>query len=159
MDTNWIKVKEGVGAWNAWEGHMRFRSSAPGLLMIDMPDGQEDYFAGRGDEFTLKIQGPFRWFFDAPVGTSVWVYRSPSTSFQAEGEVFTNIDRMPGEGGPIAEVTRALRQLELEKRRMLVEIRAERDALLAAHQPYDPETGEVNPPPADPPPADQVVGN
>ena len=53
------------------------------------------------------------------------------TSFECEGETFTNIDRMPHESESVAEVTRARRMLELERRSFLSEVRAENAAISA----------------------------
>lgn len=61
----------------------------------------------------------------APKGARAFYHRGFPSSVAAEGEVFTNIDRMPQESGMLAEVTRARRQLEIERRSMIMDIRRE----------------------------------
>lgn len=89
-------------------------------------DGGEVFVATQPAEFKVSgLDGP-----NGPTPVNVQVYDPPAsvTVSEAAGESFTNIDRMPDESGPLAEVTRALRMLELEKRAALEAIRAARDA-------------------------------
>ena len=69
---------------------------------------------------------------DAAPGVRIFVHRGYSSSVRAEGEVFTNIDRMVHESGAMQEVTRARRLFEIERRAALAEMRAEHEAFSAS---------------------------
>lgn len=71
----------------------------------------------------------------APKGARAFYHRRFPSSVEADGEVFTNIDRMPNESGMLAEVTRARRQLEIERRSMVEEIRREAAVARASLRP------------------------
>ena len=73
----------------------------------------------------MEVPEGLNFFVQAPEGVRVFYYLAASTSFPADGEVYTNIDRMPSESGSIAEVTRALCRLKMEEQAMIRRIRAE----------------------------------
>lgn len=114
----------------AAKGVLRVRASAPAPLYIEA-EGCEA-LCGVGTAFDVELSEAVTFRLDAPKGVRVFVHRPLATTVHAAGEVYTNIDRMPDESGSLMEVTRARRQLELERRAMLREIRAERDAVLEA---------------------------
>ena len=140
---------------NICKGTLRVRSSREGALYVQV-EGVEALY-GLGTSFDVQTPAEMIWRLDAPSDARVFVQRMFGTSFECEGEAFTNIDRMPHESESMAEVTRARRMLELERRSFLAEVRAENAAIaaeLAAKrqaaaeesepvEPADPERGEA----------------
>lgn len=88
--------------------------------------------AGVSTEFEVDVSEEVTFRIDAPKAARAFIFEAEPTSIEYDGEVFTNIDRMPSESGSVAEVTRALRMLEFNRRAMLREIREERDSTLEA---------------------------
>lgn len=121
-----VKSNEEIEVEKGW---LRLRASAPGALYVQA-QGVEA-LVGLGASFDVEVSEALMARFEAPKATRVFLHRPDATSFVASGEVFTNIDRMPDESGSVVEVKRALRQLELERRAVLRDIRAERDELAA----------------------------
>lgn len=123
------------------KGILRVRCSAPAPLYVEA-EGYE-VLAEVGTAFEIDLSEAVIWRVDAPKGARIFWMPPPLTSYRPQGEVYTNIDRMPHESGQLAEVTRALRMFEIERRSALREIRAEAAALHAAReaaqQPADPE--------------------
>ena len=114
---------------NICKGTLRVRASREGALYVQV-EGVEALY-GIGTSFEVEAPSQVIWRLEAPAETRVFVQRMFGTSFQCEGESFTNIDRMPHESESVAEVTRARRMLELERRSFLAEVRAENAALAA----------------------------
>lgn len=114
---------------NICKGTLRVRSSREGALYVQV-EGVEALY-GIGTSFEVQTPAEMIWRLDAPADARVFVQRMFGTSFECEGEVFTNIDRMPHESESVAEVTRARRMLELERRAFLAEVRAENAAISA----------------------------
>ena len=112
---------------NICKGTLRVRSSREGALFVQV-EGVEALY-GIGTAFEVQTPAEMIWRLDAPADARVFVQRMFGTSFECEGETFTNIDRMPHESESVAEVTRARRMLELERRSFLAEVRAENAAL------------------------------
>lgn len=106
-----------------------------------------EVLAGVGTSFDLDLSEAVTWRIEAPEGVRVFVYSPPLTTSQPDDEVYTNIDRMPHESGAMAEVARATRMLEIQRRSMMAEIRAEAAAIRASMQP-DLELIETDPDPA-----------
>lgn len=105
------------------KGTLRLRLSAPAALYVQA-QGVEA-LAGYGAAFDVEVSEDVIFRVEAPKGVRAFREVPQPTSFQPIGEVFTNIDRMVQESGAVAEVTRARRQLEIERREMLREIRIE----------------------------------
>lgn len=143
---------------NICKGTLRVRSSREGALYVQV-EGVEALY-GLGTSFDVQTPAEMIWRLDAPTDARVFVQRMFGTSFECEGETFTNIDRMPHESESVAEVTRARRMLELERRAFLAEVRAENAAIaaqLAAKRQAaaeDTESGE----PVETTPAEGVAG-
>lgn len=125
-------MKFDVFTWNevkpneknkAEKGRLRLLCSAPSPLYIEA-EGVEA-LAGVSTSFDLEVAQAVTFRLEAPKGVRLFQYHPFPTAFQADGEVFTNIDRLPHESGMLAEVTRARRQLEIERRSMMAQIRAE----------------------------------
>lgn len=125
---DWKEVKPHEKAVSQ-KGMLRVRCSIAAPLYIESFGAQA--LAGVATAFDLDLSEEVIWHFDAPKGARVFVFSPERAVRKVEGEVFTNIDRMPDESGSVAEVTRALRQFELERRAGLRELRAEREALAA----------------------------
>ncbi|ETD91993.1 hypothetical protein ACTTAL_09710 [Rhodobacter capsulatus] len=80
----------------------------------------------------------------------VFRQRPNGTTTRAEGEVFTNIDRMVDESGSFAEVTQALRQFKIEQRRVLRDLQIERRQLQHERAklraaPVEPASAQIEP--------------
>lgn len=121
----WSPVHE---TFEAPSGVVHLQSSAPFGVTIEA-EGVEAA-AGYAAQHRLALPGPAR----VTVTATAPVYRKdqPSRVYRPEGEVFTNIDRMPQESGTVAEVTKAMRLWKLEQRALMRQIREERAALDAA---------------------------
>lgn len=127
-------------------GVLRVKCSAPAALYVRCYG--VEVLAGYGTAFDLELAEPFSWWLDAPPETRAFIWRPIPTAAEAEGEVFTNIDRMPQETGHLAEVRRAARQLEFQRRQMMSDIRreaAELRASLARVSPQAPAVVEDEP--------------
>lgn len=111
------------------KGRVQLRCSAPCALFVEA-QGYEA-LVGFGASFDVEVSEEMIFRAEGPKGLRVFHLAAKGTVLKAKGEVFTNIDRMPDESGNVLEVRRALRQLEIERRSALREIRAERDALRA----------------------------
>lgn len=120
---SWDEVKTNAENQSA-KGVLRLFVSAPAPLYITA-QGVES-LAGYGAEHTVEVSEEVTFRVEAPKGVRCFKHRAfAETAFEAEGETFTNIDRMPHESGLLADVTRARRMLEVEKRQMLADIRRE----------------------------------
>jgi hypothetical protein len=142
LDWNEVKPNEEIKAPKGW---LRVRLSAPCPLYVKT-QGREA-LAGVGSSFDLEIPQAVTFRAEAPKGVRVFCNAPPVSSVVFQGEVFTNIDRMVNESGAVAEVTKALRQLELMRRASLKELRVESAKLKALRNP-EPEPVVVEPEPA-----------
>lgn len=126
-------------------GLLQLRSSVPFGVTVEVQGCEAAYGYAASHQIRLAEAATVSLKLD-PMGDGEPVFRKdrPSRVYKEQGEVWTNIDRMPTESEHIAEVTRAVRMLKLEKRAMLREIREERDRLdqvIEASKPKaDPET-------------------
>lgn len=127
----WDEVKHGEE--RKAKGVLRVRCSASAPLYIEA-EGYE-VLASVGTAHEIDLAQEVSWRVDAPKAVRVFVQQAAQTAFDlSEEEVFTNIDRMPDESGSMAEVLRARRQFELERRSLLNELRAEKAELRAARK-------------------------
>ncbi len=126
----WREVKPNE-TFQAFQGLLRVRCAPGAALFLDCQGvealvGFDTSFEVEiSEEMTAKVTA-----FEKQ--TRVFVFVPEQTSVVDSGEIFTNIDRMPHESGSVLEVRRALRELELEKRAAMREIRAERAVLNAS---------------------------
>lgn len=127
-----MKQKFDVFVWNEVttngkiahpKGQLRLRLSQPAPLYIEA-EGVEA-LAGYASDFDLEVSEAVTFRVEAAKGVRAFLYNPLPTSTVAEGEVFTNVDRMPHESGMMAEVTRARRMFEIERRQALDELRRE----------------------------------
>lgn len=110
------------------KGRLRLRLSARAPLYITS-EGFEA-LVGIEETFEVDFSEEVTFRVDGPVGLRVFMFVPGPTAFESVGEVFTNPDRLPMESGSMAEVTRAMRLFELERRNALKEIRAETEKLM-----------------------------
>ena len=129
-------------------GLVQLRSSAPFGVSVEA-EGIEAA-AGYAAHHRLAFPGPAR----VTVTATAPVFRKdqPSRVYVPEGEVFTNIDRMPHESGTLAEVTKAMRLWKLEQRALMRQIREER-ALFEASKAQADDVEIIEPEPAPEPEA------
>lgn len=118
----WNEVHNGEEI-NAPKGKLRLRCSAPAPLYITA-FGVEA-LAGHGTAFEIDLSEAVTFRVEGPKGTRVFRWNPEPTAHQHAGEVYTNIDRMVQESGTVLEVRRALRELEIQRRAVLSEMRAE----------------------------------
>lgn len=105
------------------KGRLRLRLSARAPLYV-CAQGVEA-LVGIEETFEVELSEEVTFRIDATVGLRAFMFVPEPTAFEPVGEVFTNADRMPTESGSMAEVTRAMRMFELERRAALKEIRQE----------------------------------
>lgn len=120
---SWDEIKTN-GQIKVGKGVLRLQVSAPSALFLEA-QGVET-LAGYGTSFDVEVAEDVKVRVEAPKGARAFLFRpAGSTAVQPIGEVYTNADRMPNESGAYAEVTRARREFELERRSMLRELRSE----------------------------------
>lgn len=146
---SWQEVKPNEKIYFG-KGVLRLRCSAPAPLYVEAKGFE--VLAGIGATFDLELAQDVTFHVDAPEGVRVFYHCPVQTTFAPEGEVFTNIDRMPDESGSVMEVRRALRELELQRRAVLRDIRQAREALApvtVADEPQviEPEAARAEPAP------------
>lgn len=132
----WREVPAGA-EFEAPKGVTRVRCSAPGPLFVSVAGVQALF--GVGTEFEVELSEDGLAVVSAPKTVRVFVLEPERTAFRPEGEVFTNIDRLPSESGAVAEVTRALRQLELSRRAAIRDIRAAQEEVEAERRAVEPD--------------------
>lgn len=91
-------------------GRLRLRLEAPATLWIT-PQGGEAYPQGEAQAFDLFLPENVTFTFSEAV--RAFMYVRPSRARSPRGEVFTNLDRKPGESGSVQEVRRAAREFAL----------------------------------------------
>lgn len=112
------------------KGRLRLRLSARAPLYISAQGVQA--LAGIEETFEVELSEEVTFRVEAPKALRAFMFVPEPTAFVPVGEVFTNADRKPMESGAMAEVTRAMRVFELERRTALQEIRAETAKLARA---------------------------
>ena len=143
----WQEVKINA-PYEVPKGDLFLRLSAASPVFIQA-EGVESLL-GVQTEFAVEISEAAQITVAAKSGVRAFVRVAPVTSYEHRGEVFTNIDRLPQESGMLADVTRARRQLELERRQMMAEIRAEAAKVRAAMAPAkDAKAADAVPAPVD----------
>jgi hypothetical protein len=103
---------------------------------------------GVGQTFNFTVSAPSEIKVNIVKPGRVFMRDVVRRAFEDKSEVFTNIDRLPNESGPLQEVTRALRVLKLEERAMIRRIRAEREAAMQVIDVDDKPDAEPAPAPA-----------
>lgn len=124
------------------EGFLGLRLSAPSAVYI-VADGFEALL-GYGTSFDADIAGLFEYRVEGPKGVRFFQYVPPAVSFDSQGEVYTNADRLPFQSGQVYEVQRALRMQQLMQRDMMAEIRQATAELRASRAPAAPAASAVS---------------
>ncbi|AXH75565.1 MAG: hypothetical protein [Microviridae sp.] len=114
--------------------------SAPGNLYLTA-FGFE-VLAGFGQEIDVQTAEAVTARLEAPEGTRVFVEIPRSIFQQSEGEVYTNIDRLPSESGSMLEITKALRAFKLEQAEIRRDMRAEHFELLRQRKASKPPVAD-----------------
>lgn len=145
----WSPVRE---IFEAPSGVVQLRSAAPFGVTVEA-EGVEAA-SGYAAHHRLALPGPAR----VTVTATAPVFRKdqPTRVYRCEGEVFTNIDRLPQESGTVAEVTKAMRLWKLEQRALMRQIREERASFEAARAKADDDQVVETEPEPEPEPAPQV---
>lgn len=144
---SYSEVKKPHGKNPCAKGRLLLRCSAPCALYVTI-DGRET-LAGYAAAHDVEIPAAATFTVTGPDGLRVFQRVEKPASFVDLGEKYTNIDRLPDESGSVLEVKRALRSMELQRRAILDDIRAEREKLKREkverrkREVVDPETGEV----------------
>lgn len=132
---NWLEFAPNE-TQKAPKGWLRVRLSQEAALYVSQ--GKREALAGVASSFDLDLSAASSYRLEPRAKCRAFVYVPEPTSVVFEGEVYTNIDRMPQESGMLAEVTRGLRQLELARRETMREIRGERSSLEKARRDASP---------------------
>lgn len=133
----WSEVKQNAQV-QIPSGLLQLRSSAPFALAIESEGVEVPY--GEAHEFRLVLKNDAR--ITVKGKAPVVKKDRPRRDFKSEGEVFTNLDRMPYESGSVDAVTRAARMFKLEQRAMMRELREERALIEAARKPAEAPASE-----------------
>lgn len=127
---NWQEEKPNAEI-QAPKGKLRLRLSQAAPVFVSV-EGFEA-LAGVGTTFDLEVSEAVTFRVEASKSCRVFRQVAFGTTVRVDAdEVFTNADRMPFESGALAEVTRARRMLEIERREMMREMRAEHARTKAA---------------------------
>lgn len=110
------------------KGRVRLRLSVSAPVFFEA-EGFEA-LVGTGTDFDFEVSEPGMVTVEMQAGR-VFRHVAHATSERASGEVYTNIDRMVHESGALAEVIRARRLFELERRAFLRDLHAARDNAIA----------------------------
>ena len=113
------------------KGRVQLRLSSPGALYAEAFGVKA--LVGYASDFNFELDEAATLTFEVPAGTRAFMHVpfATSTDVCASAEVYTNADRMPYESGMLADVTRARRMLEIERRQMMLELRGEHSKLKA----------------------------
>lgn len=102
-------------------GKLRLLASRPCALYAQA-HGVET-LVGFGSSWDLETTEAVIFHLDNPKAR-LFIAAPVSSVIHPDGEVFTNIDRMTEESGPVLEIRRAMRDLEISKRQAIMDIRA-----------------------------------
>lgn len=137
------------------KGRVQLRLSAVAPVYV-RAQGYE-ILVGVSSSFDFEISEPMTLRAEGPNGMRLFRHVPEAGVRKSAGEVFTNIDKLPGESFQMQEVRRALRQLELNRREALREIRAEAAALRGASSAAAPASDPAPAPAPETPKVDEVA--
>lgn len=149
---NWQEEKANAKI-KVGKGRVRLHVSAPAPVYFEAEGVEALVGVGTAFDFTVSEPG---FVTVAAEGVRVFRLGEPMTAFEAEGEVFTNIDRQPMESGMLADVLRAKRAFELERRAFMRELRDARDAMKLEKEAVE---RQASPASAEPAPAEPQSGD
>ncbi|AXH74964.1 MAG: hypothetical protein [Microviridae sp.] len=139
-----VNINEEV---KAPQGELQLRVSAPSAIFITA-EGHE-VLAGFGTSLTVTCSEEMTFRVETAKGVRAFIYQPFVETFEPEGEVFSNADRMPHESGTMAEITKGLRMFKLEQREIMGQIQAARFELeqrqAAALEPSAPPSAALDP--------------
>jgi hypothetical protein len=115
-------------------GRLQLKLTEPSKVLAKNAETGQVSFIGYGTEFNVRFDGTWQ------IGTDVeaYIYVPPSTTVEADAEIFTNADMQPQDSGSVQFVKQGLRLLELQKREMMKEFRAAQRALTADDEQEEP---------------------
>lgn len=118
------------------QGRLQLRLETPATLHVlveeaDPETGEvlsHEATVGHGAEFDITLSGPYAFRVSGSAGS---VYSPKLALFQADGAVFTNIDRKPMADAQSEAILKALRQMEFDRRAERQAMKAETQRFLA----------------------------
>lgn len=126
-------------------------ATVSGLLHIKLTYPDAIYLVQDGVETLVHYGAEFKCTFEGTavvrVGDDIdssdaWIYVPPGRTVECDPEVFTNADMQPQESGSLQFVKQGLRLIELQKKQMMADIRAELAKSKAAKK-HDEKPEEV----------------
>lgn len=102
-------------------GFVRVIASAP--VNVYASNGVSEVLIGFGQEVRRELSNATEYRVEGPKGVRVFCFWPYMSSIRAEGEVLTNLERMPMESGNLYEVKKATRKAQLEISGMLKQMR------------------------------------
>lgn len=140
---NWVELDPSRRYVSA-AGRLRLKLDRPAAVYVSCQGVQA--LLGFGTEFDYKIGEEYEVEIKGPAALRVFAWEGEKAFHEAEGEVFSNVDRRPLESGSVLEVTAALRQMKLAHREMMRDLQtarqAARPAAAPAPEPDAPTEGE-----------------
>lgn len=116
--------------FNVPTGRVRVRCTQDCNLFLS--ELGHEVLAGFGREIDVQTVSPAIGVVEAPKGARVFLYDPGRIFIEPTGEKFTNIDRQPMESGSVLAVRQAMRDMQLQQRGLMLEMREERRALEAS---------------------------
>lgn len=153
---NWLEVKANEELEHA-KGRVRLRCSKVAAIFVTA-QGFET-LAAVGTEADFEVSEAVTLRIELPEGGRAFLRTEEDSARKPGAVVYTNIDRMPDESGSMAEVLRARRRLEIERRRLMADIRAEHGKMLRkikASNPPAPAPEPAPEPEPEPAPAEEA---
>lgn len=125
----WKEVKTNE-TLEAPKGRLLLRLSSPCPVYVSAQGFQA--LLGFASDFDAEFAEAVEIEIAAPKGVRAFAFEPEGCSFVCLTESFTNNDRMPNESGILADVTRARRMLDFERRQMLHDMRQEAASMRAS---------------------------
>lgn len=142
---NWRKV-DAQETFKTSSGKLHMRATQDCSVFIKT--GIFEALAGTAKDLEVEVKGDFSYRFETEGDVYVWA--PPEHIHVSTGERYTNADRLPLESGQLAEVTRALREIEFARQGL----RKDMQALAKLRQQRDePKPAPAPEPVAEPEPA------
>lgn len=105
-------------------GIVQLRAPFPFGILAEAEGVQAAY--GFDSEHKISLAHPATLTFTRAEAGAIFIKDRTSRVYHPDGEVFTNVDRLPQESEHIAEVTKALRMLKIEELAMRRRVRDQR---------------------------------
>jgi len=125
----WSEISEG---WHTCDERVQILLSRPGAVFVTQ-EGVETLL-GFGSEFDAKIDGKFAVRYEsADPSCRAYLYTPHARAIPASGDILTNLDRVPSHSPMMEAVLRAVRQMKLDQKQQMAELRAATAAARANH--------------------------